>query len=707
MREKQRANFDRLLKPAQIAFVGGTDAAVAIVEAQRRDFAGEIWPVNPKRSEMAGVPCFASLEDLPSAPDAVFLAIPPAFAIGAIKTLSDMGAGGVVCYTAGFREAGDKGAKLEEKLLEAVGNMVLVGPNCYGMINYLDNAALWPFAHGGDCPGYGAAVITQSGMFSSDITMSRRSLPLTHMISAGNQSVLALEDFVEVLSENPAVRAIGLHIEGLQDVAQFERAALNAIKGGTPIVAFKTGKSKIGSALTQSHTGSLSGAKELYDALFDRCGVIAVDSPSQFIETLKYLCVVSAPKGKNVIGFTCSGGGATMLADHSETIGLTYPQFDKTNTAVLTELLPDIATVSNPLDYTTPIWGQPEYTLPVFTEAIARAGADAAILVQDYPAAGLDETKPVYIADAIAFGQAAKAAGIPAAICSTIHENMDAATRATLIENGIAPMQGIHEALNAIAQSSKWFKDRVRILAEMPEPLLNRPMPETIKMIHEAGSKNVLRAAGMSVPDGMMVKGADASTAAEKLGFPVVVKLMSTKLAHKTEAGAVTLGLKDAQAVDKAVADMKISVARYDHNIASDDFLVERMVDPPIAEMIVGIRRHPQFGLAMMIGSGGILVELLADTDTLVLPASAADIKRSISRLKLAKLLGGFRGKPAVDLDHLAKTLAALGDYAMANADTIAEIEINPLFVYQNDARAVDALVHIPCCSKTVACAEA
>lgn len=694
MTPAQRKNFDRLMTPAQIAFVGGTDAAVAIVQARRRGFTGDIWPVNPKRSDLAGVACFASLDDLPGAPDAVFLAIPAGATIKAIKTLADMGAGGVVCYAAGFREAGGDGDNKEVELLKAVGDMALIGPNCYGVINYLDHSALWPFSHGGECPGYGAAIITQSGMFSSDITMSQRSLPLTHMISAGNQSVLALEDFIDVFSENPAVRAIGVHIEGLRDVPKFERAALKAIIGGTPIVAFKTGKSKIGSALTHSHTGSLAGSKELYDALFDRCGVIPVDSPSQFIETLKYLCVVKAPKGAKVVGFTCSGGGATMLADHSETIGLNYPQFDTKNAEVLRRLLPDIATVSNPLDYTTPIWGQPEFTRPVFTQAIARAGADAAILVQDYPAPGLDETKHLYLADALAFGDAAKAAGVSATVCATIHENMDAKTRAALIAHQIAPMQGIHEALNAIAQACKWSQDRARIKMEMPLPLVSGPMPDTIEMIHEADSKEVLRTFEIAVPAGVLVRGDDAPKAAENLGFPVVLKMMSAKLAHKTEAGAVTLALKDANAVRTAVRDMKISVARYDPTIATDDFLIERMVDAPVAEMIVGIRRDAQFGLTMMIGSGGVLVELLADTYTLLLPASADAIKRSIARLKLAKLLGGFRGKPVVSDDFLAQRLALLAEYAVAHADQIAEIEINPLFVYHDRVCAVDALVH-------------
>ncbi|MEX0300882.1 MAG: acetate--CoA ligase family protein, partial [Leisingera sp.] len=685
----------RLQTPGRVALLGGADAGGAIGEARRGGYTGDMWPVNPRRREVAGLPCLASLKDLPGAPNAVFLPIPAEPAIEAISQLAAMGAGGVVCYSAGFAETGGDGTAREKALREAAGGMALIGPNCYGMINYLDGSALWPFTHGGSCPGYGAAVITQSGMFSSDITMSQRSLPLTHMISAGNQAVLALEDFVEALAGNPAVRAIGLHIEGLRDVARFERAAVAAIQGGTPIVALKTGRSQIGAALTQSHTGSLSGANELYDALFDRTGVIAVSSPSQFVETLKYLCVAGAPEGHNIMGFTCSGGGATMLADHSESIGLSYPAFSEGDREFLQKLLPAIATVSNPLDYTTPIWGQPEYTKPVFAEAVTRSGADAVMLVQDYPAPGLDETRPFYLADAMALADAVQEIGLPAAICSTIHENMDADTRAELIARGIAPMMGIHEALNATAQAANWAKARDRIGACPPEPLLQAQIPDKLTMLHEAASKALLDGSGVALPDSALVSGKDAPAAAEDLGFPVALKMISTRLAHKTEAGAVRLGLDSAEAVAEAVAEMVETVRSYDPDAVSDFFLAERMAAPPVAEMIVGIRRDPQFGLAMTIGSGGVLVELLKDTATLLLPASATDIRRALERLKLSKLLSGFRGRQQVDLDGLAARLAELGDFALVHADSIAEIEINPLLVHENSVTAVDALIHV------------
>lgn len=692
--EKQR-NFERLLNPRHIAFVGGADAALAIGEARRAGYAGQMWVVNPKRAQMAGLPCLPDLSALPEAPDAVFLAIPAPAVPGAIATLRDMGAGGITCYSAGFGEAHEDGAALERQLKDNLGDMVLIGPNCYGLINYIGKSALWPFAHGGSSPGYGAAIITQSGMFSSDITMSQRSLPLAYMASAGNQADLGLAEFVELFCKRPEVRAIGVHIEGLSDIAAFERAALKAARAGTPIVALKTGTSEIGERLTLSHTGSLAGSAALYQALFDRVGIISVTNPSQFLETLKFLCVVKAPKGRDVMGFTASGGGATMLADHAERIGLSFPEPDTAARTALTALLPPIATMSNPLDYTTPIWGQPEKTEPVFAEAMQRIAADAAILVQDYPAPGLDESEPLYLNDGLAFARAARAAGLPAVICATIPENLPAHIRACLIAEGVAPMQGIHEALNAITAAAWWRKTQARIIDCPPAPLLTVPPPNGARMLTEAEGKALLSKAGLPVPKGRVVPHCGLNAAASEVGYPVALKMMSDALAHKTEAGAVALGLADMHALDEAATVMRDSVRKAAPDAMRDAFLVEAMGAKPLAELVVAIRRDAQFGLALTLGSGGVWVELLQDTISLLLPAQDAEIDAALDLLKVSSVLDGFRGAPPVDRKTLIAAIQRLASFAIAHADAIVEIEINPLFVYQNDVLAIDALIQV------------
>ena len=692
MRPAQRENFRRLLTPRHIAFVGGRDAAIAIREARRRGFAGLMWAVNPKRDTLEGVACVPTIADLPEPPDAVYLAIPAAAVTGALGQLAAMGAGGVVCFSAGFKETGDAAA--ERALIAAAGDMALIGPNCYGLINYVGNSALWSFEHGGWSPGYGAAIITQSGMFSSDITMSQRSLPMAYMVSAGNQAVLRLEDFLDAFASAPAVRAIGLHIEGLQDIARFERAALRALENGVPVVALKSGSSLIGATLTVSHTGSLSGASELYEALFARCGVISVSNPSQFLETLKLLCVTGAPRGLRVAGFTCSGGGATMLADHAEKIGLSFPAIEGADRAELKTLLPEIATVSNPLDYTTPIWGQAEYTYPVFSRALEAVAPDFTVLVQDYPAAGLDDSKVFYLNDAGAFARAATEQHVPAAILATIPENMDTGTRRMLIEQGIAPMQGIHEALNAIRDAAVWSAGRARILSEMPLPLLPPLAEAALTGLTEDTGKEWLREAGMPVPAGRVVTAREAARAAAEIGFPVALKMMSPRLAHKTEAGAVALNLANPAQLQKALAQMADAVAIYDPNAVTDRFLVEAMSPPPLAELILTLRRDPQFGHALVLGSGGVLVELLADVVTLLLPCSVEEVKRGLEGLRLAPLLRGYRGRPAADLVRISDDVYALVRAYLQDSDEIAEVEINPLFVYLDRVVAIDVLVH-------------
>ena len=693
MTSLRHQNLSRLLSPRHIAFIGGRDAEVAINEAKRIGFTGQIWPVNPKRETLGGYPCFASVADLPEAPDASFLAVPAPAAITTVAQLAARGAGGIVCYTAGFREAGAEGQVLEAALIEAAGDLALVGPNCYGVINYLDRAALWPFAHGGGSPGYGAAIITQSGMLSSDITMSQRSLPLTHMISCGNQSVLSLEDFVDHLIDHPAVRAIGMHIEGLRDVPRFAAAALCAAEKGVPLVALKTGSSQIGASLTVSHTGSLSGTDDLYDALFARVGVIRVKSPSQLLETLKFLCVAGAPSGNRVAGFTCSGGGATMLADHAEAIGLGFPAFGPAERAALLPLLPDIATVSNPLDYTTPIWGDASKTGPVFAAAINGVQADSTVLVQDYPAAGLDESKPYYRADAGAFIAAAKARGIPAAICATLPENIDPETRDWLVAQGVAPMQGLTETLDAMRAAGLWAERRAQIMAKRPAPLLALPDLATLQTVDEAAGKALLSTLGLPIPAGEVVAGAQVVQAASRIGYPVVLKMMGPKLAHKSEAGAVALGLANAADLTAALQKMRADVTAHDPLALTDRFLVESMAPRPLAELLVNLRRDAQFGLVLTLGAGGVLVELLEDAATLLLPASAAQIEAALNGLKIARILRGYRGAKGADMAALAGFIAHLCQIFESQSATLAEVEINPLFVTATGPWVVDVLI--------------
>ena len=642
------------------------------------------------------------------------MAVPREAAIDTVARLAQLGAGGAVCHTAGFAETGAEGARLEAALLEAAGDLALVGPNCYGVINYLDRAALWPFARGGSCPGYGAAIVTQSGMLSSDLTMSQRSVPFAFMASIGNQAVVTLADCVDVFSGFHGVRAIGLHIEEIRDVPDFSAAVRKAVCADIPVVALKTGVSEIGARLAAGHTGALSGDDDLYQALFDRLGVIRVATPAQLLETLKFLCVAGVPAGGRVAGLTCSGGAAAMLADHAQIVGLEFPPPTERSTGLLAGCLPHTATVSNPLDYTTPIWGQPERVRPVF-DAVLRDARDVALIVQDYPLEGLDESKDSYLADARTFIAATRAAGIPAAVCSTLPENIDQETRETLIANGVAPMQGIRETIDAVAGAvwhGRWRERMRRDARRTGDEAGAGPAAAAgagaevgagvgsvrvapVKALDEHQAKMRLRSVGVSVPAGRVTSARDAPDTAANLGFPVALKMVSHWLPHKTEAGAVALGISSRAEAEAAVARIRRDVGRHDAGALSDRFLVEEMVEPPVAELLVNVRTDSRFGPAMTLASGGVLTELVADAVTILLPAERADLEEALGRLRVSRLLGGFRGAAPVDRTMIVDTLSRLVAHLCRERNDIVEVEINPLFILRDRVCAVDALMRV------------
>ena len=701
MNPARRRNLRRLLKPRHVAVIGGREAATVAGECARIGYRGPVWPVNPRRESIGGHRCFRAVEDLPQAPDAAFVAVPREAAIDTVARLAAMGAGGAVCHTAGFAETGAEGARLEAALVAAAGDLALIGPNCYGVINYLNRAALWPFAHGGACPGYGAAIVTQSGMLSSDLTMSQRSVPFAFMASIGNQSVVTLADCIDILGEFDGVRAIGLHVEEITDVARFSAAVRKAVAAEVPVVALRTGVSEIGAHLVASHTGALSGADDLYQALFDRLGVIRVSTPAELLETLKFLCVTGVPGGDRVAALTCSGGAAAMLADHVQRLGLQFPPPSERTAERLAQCLPHTATVSNPLDYTTPIWGVPQRVRPVF-DAMLADPCDIALIVQDYPLEGLDESKDSYLSDARSFIAAARAAGVPAAVCSTLPENLDRTTREMLVAAGVAPMQGLREALDAIAGAIWHGRRRQRMRGEAgvadaeAGAVTVAPVAGTgpVTSVDEHQAKRWLHGIGIPIPAGCVTGAREAPEAAARIGFPVAVKLVSEHLLHKTEAGAVALGISSPVEVEAAVARIRAGVRRFDADASADRFLVERMVGPPLAELLVGVRTDLRFGLAMTLASGGVLAELVADAVTILLPASRADLEEALGRLRMSRVLDGFRGAAPANRAVIVDALSRLASH-LCREDDVVEVEVNPLFVLTDRVCAVDALMRV------------
>jgi acyl-CoA synthetase (NDP forming) len=694
---RRRASLKRLLSPRHIAFVGGRKLAVPIRQAKAFGFAGPIWAVNPTLESIEGVPCVPTVRDLPEAPDATFLAVPREPSIEIVRELAEMGAGGVIGYAAGFAELGSEGADLQRRLVDAAGDLALVGPNCYGLLNAVEGVALWASGHGLSRVERGAAIVAQSGNLALNVTMNLRSVPFAHVISMGNQACLGLADFVAVLAEDPGVTAIALYIEGITDVSAFADAAVLALERGVPIVALKAGASELGSRLAVTHTSSLAGDDALYDALFERLAIARAGSVPELLETVKLLSVSKPPAGNRLAVFTCSGGDSLMSADAAAPLGIALPQPSPDCAERLRKLLPDFATVANPLDYNTSLWGHREELVRCFSTLLSDP-YDAAMLVIDYPHQGIAGRAECDVSvDALM--DAARAAGIPSVVCSTLPELLPPEARARMIAAGVTPLQGLPEGLAAIAASMRHGARREEIGRSGAERLrlpAVRPLAAAPALLNEARSKAELAAFRLPVPASRAVPPARAADAAKELGFPVALKVLAPFLPHKTEAGAVALSLTSPDEVEAAVIGMQ---ARMGASGAGpiETVLVEAMVTDAVAELIVGVVRDDRLGLAMVIGGGGVLVELMKDTQRLLLPATREAIEDALARLAAGKLIAGYRGRPPGDMDAAVEAIAAIAAFAHAHRDRLAELDVNPLLVRPKGrgAVAVDALIRM------------
>ncbi len=666
----------RLLFPKSIAFIGGNECAVAIRRCHEFGFAGEIHAVHPNRDEISGVKTVKSVDEIDGRIDAAFIAVKREATIDVVRQLRAKGCGGAVIYAAGFAETGD--GQLQKDLLDAADGMPLLGPNCYGFVNGLGRVALWPDEHGIKPLERGIAIITQSGNIACNMTFTRRALPLAAVFAIGNQADVDMAKMVDFLSADDRVTAIGLHIEGLNNLPAFAAACETARQRKKPIVVLKTGKSEQGAKVALSHTSSLAGADSMYDALFKRHGVARAHSITSFVETLKFLHL-GAINGNAIVSLSCSGGEAALTADLAMNRGVTFPDFNKATAARLRDTLSELVTVSNPLDYHTFIWNQQEAMTNTFTATLS-GGFDLGMLILDAPPPPLNATA-WYVA-ARAFVKAAHANNARAAIVATLPECMPLDLADELMAAGVAPMLGLDDALTSFENAAQVGAAQ---LCQSKRPALAQPVLKSGQshVLSERDAKELLAKFGLTIPQGRTGKTSEAAKTAEAIGFPVTVKISSSAIAHKTEAGGVALNLK-------AYADVEAAAQRMTK--LGDEVLVEQMITGAVAELIIGVTRDPQFGLGLVIGAGGVLTELLKDSTTLLLPCTRTEIETALKSLKIWKLIEGFRGKSG-DAEATIIAIQSVARFADAHSDTLEELDVNPLLVLPDGAVAVDALI--------------
>jgi acetate---CoA ligase (ADP-forming) len=667
--------LERLLRPRSIAVFGGVQAAAVVKQSLKMGFAGDIWPVHPAKDEVEGLRVFRSVADLPGGPDAAFVGVNRHLTLEVIRELRHHGAGGAICFAAGFLETrayDAEGEQLQAKLIAAAGAMPIIGPNCYGLINYADGALLWPDQHGGHRlePGTrGAAIITQSSNIACNLTMQKRGLPVSFLMTAGNQAQTGLSEMALGLIEDERVSCLGLHIEGFDNAAGFERLAAKARELRKPIVAMKVGRSEQARAATISHTASLAGSDAASNAFLKRLGIARVNSIPSFLETLKLLHAVGPLSGYTLSSMSCSGGEASLMADSAEGRTVHFPALRDKHRAHVKSTLGPLVAVANPLDYHTFIWNNEPAMTETFT-AMVSGGFDLNMLVLDFPR--LDRCSDAdWWPTVRAFESALQTNGSRGAIASSMLENLPEDHAEELLRRGIVPLHGIAEAMDA-AEAAAFIGEAWKKPVAQPMVRSSRNRPGVERQIpDEAKAKAMLAAIGLPVPDGMRAATVDeAVRAAGRLGFPVVLKALG--LAHKSEYGAVRLNLPDISALRAAAKDLVR---------LGTDLYVERMVQGGLAELIVGITRDPLFGPVMTIGSGGVLVELLKDSTTLLLPATRADIEAALRGLKMFPLLIGYRGRAKADLEGAIDAILSVAEFAVAHAQTMEELDINPLIV--------------------------
>jgi acyl-CoA synthetase (NDP forming) len=682
-------DIHRLIAPRSIALIGAgawTDAVAAGNLAI--GYSGVVWRVHPTRATTATTTYYRSIAELPGMPDAAFVAVPNHEAPRVAGALAAHGAGGFVCFTAGFSETGtESGHALTRELIGNAGELPFFGPNCYGFVNFFDRVAMMPDQIVGAPVSRGVALICQSGTIALTLMFNQRSLPIGCLFTVGNQTRLAVEDLIEILCDDARVTAFGLYLEGIKDPERFARAAARARAAGKPIAAIKSGRTAAAARTAHSHTGALAGADAVFEAFCRQAGIARCDTLGTLCETLKLFHAGGALPGRKVLVMGASGGDMAMTADVSRNMNLDFAPLPEAPSSSLRAVLTDRVTIATPFDIHTYLWFDPPALKRVFTEVL-HAGYDAVGFMLDSPPEGQADSA-AYDAVIDVFIEAARGAPTRAALIASLPETISPRIRRRCLEGGVIPLQGQREALEAMSLAADvgraWGNDPV---VQLHLPPSRSSVAAGIYALGEHEGKAALAGFGVRVPNGKLVPAHAAAEAALALGFPVAMKASGAHLTHKTEVGGVALNIRsegDARSTAERLAKL------------SDTLLVEEMFTDGVAEVLIGVIVDPQFGQVLVLGVGGVLTEIISASVSLLPPWTPASIQAALQGLILGKLLGGYRGKPPADMDALIATIMNVARYASSNLATLVEIDVNPVIVRPVGlgAVAVDTMIRL------------
>ena len=684
-----RLDLSPLLAPRSVAVVGATDrpdsyGGNVLRNLERAGFEGPVWGVNPKRDEVLGRPCVATVAELPEPVDALVVAIPAAGVADAVRVGAERGCGGAVVLSAGFAEV-ESGRVHQEELAAAAREHAIpvCGPNGNGVVGVGARAMLWGDGLPALEPGP-VAMVTQSGNVGVNALGSRRGIRWHTVVSTGNQAVCSASDWVAAIAALDGVRSLALFLEDDDDGAALAEALAVCAEHGVGVAVLKVGASEAGARAASAHTGALAGDQRVFRSLVEEAGAAWAEDIHDLLELARSLAQPRArPAGRGGLAvLTCSGGDSGVAADLASELGIDLPELSPATRARLEELLPDAATIANPLDYTAMIWGESA----LLAQLVELVGADAAIdqllLLYDQPA-DADESWAAVRAGLIAGAGSTAAATL---VASTLPDLLDHDAAVELADAGVPAIAGLRPALRCARALRAPAADPARLREIAAAAGRVARGSNGAGWLGEAEVKAMLRDAGVAVPAGDVAADADSAVAlADRLGYPVALKLSGSHLQHKSELGAIELGLVAAPAVRAAFARLEQLPAA-----AGARLLVERMAGPGV-ELLVAARADGVVP-ALVVGVGGIWTEALDDVAIVPLPAAPARVEAALRSLHGAPLLTGARGREAVDLGAVAELCSRVGELLLANG--LALVELNPVVARPDGALAVDAIAY-------------
>jgi acetyl-CoA synthetase len=650
-------------------------------------FEGPIWGVHPNRRLVHGQPCVPTLDDLPEPVDAVVIAIPAASVPAVVRAAGRRGCGSAVVYAAGFAEAGAVALQAELTAAAAEFALPVIGPNCDGLVSFHCRAALYGDVLAPRAAGR-VALLSQSGNVAVNALATGRGLRFHTVASIGNQAVLDAAALLDALVDDAQLGSVALFLEADGDGPRLARALARAAERGIGVAVLKVGATAAGATAAAAHTGALAGDQRVFRALVEEAGGAWADDVHDLLELAKALAVpgarvAAARPAAGLAVLTCSGGDSGLAADESGRLGLPLPALAEPTVRRLRELLPAAATAANPLDYTAVIWGERERIAAIVRTVADDPAVDQLLLFYDEPArigAGL-RAEWIKVREGLGDGAAGSAAH--ALLASTLPELLQDESATAFIERGIPAVAGLRTALVCAAalRRAPGDAERLRAIAAAADA------PVTAgEWLGEADAKALLAARGVAVPAGEVVRDAAAAVrAARALGGAVALKATGSQLRHKSDAGALVLGVSGDEAVRSAYAR---AAAAAEAAGGDAQVLVEAMAAPGV-ELIVAARRGAVVP-ALVVGLGGVWTELLGDAAVVPLPASPERVRAALATLRGAALLDGARGHAAVDVDALAALAARAGELLLS--EPLELLELNPVIANPEGAVAVDAL---------------